>query len=178
MPLINARIPNFSSDQVAVFDQNFQQVFPTASTIKLAVTKDKKVMEHPVETGVVITDHVIINPVEIELALILKPSDYRSVYQQIEQLFKASTLLTVQSKAASYQNLLISAMPSDEDADMFDAIAVALRLHQVQYVTAQFGTLPASKVKNKSNASTIGKGGVQTKDATQNSSAVYDWLLK
>lgn len=171
MPLTNVKIPNASADVVAVFDQNFNQVLTLARPIKAALRETSQVMKHPVETGVVITEHMIIDPIGIELSMVLVSTDYRNTYQQIKQLFKAGALLTVQTKTDSYQNMLISKLPHDEDPEMFDVIALALSLEEAQFVEAQFGSLPASKVANKSNASTIQKGAQIPK--TQTPSILY-----
>lgn len=164
MSLISALLPNFSADVVAVFDQSFNQLFDGARPLKASINESAKVMEHPVETGVVITDHKIINPIDIELSMLLTPATYTDVYGQIKQTFLAGSLLTVQTRTASYPNMLIAEMPHEEDPGMFDVIALALKLHEVQFVQAQYGTLPPSKVKKKSNASTADKGQVQTSE--------------
>ena len=107
MPLIDALIPNASADVVAVFDQDFNQVFENARPIKAAVNEESKIMDHPLETGATISDHQIFLPIGIELSLILSRDDYRSVYQQIKQLFRTNSILTVQTRTDSYPNMLI-----------------------------------------------------------------------
>ena len=181
MPLLNVKVPNASADVVAIFDENFNQVFENGRPIKAMVNEDSKVMEHPVETGATITDHSIILPVEIELSLILDSENYRNTYQQIKTLFKSRKLLTVQTKTDSYRNMLIQKIPHDEDPELFDVIAIAVSLKEVLFVTAQFGTLPASKVANKSNASTVQKGEQQAKTASPSllrsaAQPVADWF--
>ncbi len=163
MPLLNTNIPSASSDVVCVFDQNFNQVFRQARPTKLTVNEHAKVMEHPVETGATITDHRIIEPIELEFSMVLQGDDYRSVYQQIRQLYLAATLLIVQSRTASYSNMLISEMPHEETPEYFDTVTVILKMKEVFFVTAQFGTLPPQKVKDKTQASTIDRGNQQTK---------------
>lgn len=165
MALTDTLIPSASSDAVAVFGANLSQVFSGARPIKAAVTEDSKLMEHPLETGAVVTDHRIVLPIEIELSLILTAT-YRNVYQQIKQLFTDGTLLTVQTRTASYSNMVIMSLPHDEDPEMFDAIAIAVKLRQVEIISPQYGTLPPSKVANKSQASTVKKGQQQGKDST------------
>lgn len=161
MPLTNLRIPSASADVVAVFDENFNQVFANARAIKANVNEYSKVMEHPVEDGTTITDHTVVQPTEIELSLMLIV-DPRSVFQQIKQLYLTRTLLTVQTRSDSYTSMLISDMPHDEDPDIFNVLPLALKLKEVIFVTAQFGTLPAKKVKDKNMASTSQKGEQQT----------------
>lgn len=158
MALTNIRLPTASADVTAVYDQDFNQVFANARPIKAQVNVYSKVMEHPLETGSVITDHSVLMPNEVELSLILISGDFDSVYQQIKQLYQQKTLLTIQTKADLYTNMIISDMPHDEDPAMFDVLSLAMKLKEVQFVTAQFGTLPASKVRDKTMASTTQKG--------------------
>jgi hypothetical protein len=173
MPLLDVLVPNASADAVAVFDQDFNQVFQNARPIKATYNRTKKLCEHPVEDGTVITDHQVIQPPEIQLSLILGAADYRSVYQQIKQLYTDGTLLTVQGRTDTFTDLVITDMPHDEEPDLFDVVAVAVKLRNVQFVTAQFGTLPASKVANPADASTVQKGEQQTTDNGQNGSLLY-----
>lgn len=161
MSLLNLLIPSASADVVGIFDQNFNQVFATARPMKATYNVTAKSMEHPIEDGATITDFRIFVPTEIQISLILQATDYRSVYQQISQLFLNSTILNVQGRAKTFNNMLIDKMPSEESADMFDVIAVALTLKEAKFVTPSFGKLPATKVKNKSQASTVSAGQIE-----------------
>jgi len=158
MPLLNTAIPTGSADVVAVFDADLNQVFARARPMKVTVKESAKVMEHPVETGSTISDHRVTLPVEIDLSMILISDDYRSTYQQIRQLFLNATLLTVQTRTASYSNMLISDMPHEESPEQFDVIALALSLREVDFVKPKTGKLPPSKVRNKTKADTVNRG--------------------
>ena len=141
------------------------------------VNENAKVMEHPVETGATITDHIIFMPIEIELSLMLTSNDYRSVYQQIKDIYLAGRLLTVQTRTATHQNMLIQQLPREESPDVFNGISVALRLKEANFVVAQFGSLPASSVANKSQSSTVARGQQQTTDTTPPSgSTLNNWF--
>ena len=183
MPITDTFLPTRAVDVVGVFDDQFNQVFSNARPIKAMVNESAKAMEHPVETGVTITDHRIILPTEIELSVLVTNSasgqEYRSVYQQIKQLWLNATLLTVQTRTGSYPNMLITDIPHDETADMFDAIAIGIKLKEVLFVEAKFGTLPPTAVKNKSKASTVDRGEQQTTTATpaENQSIAYGWIF-
>jgi hypothetical protein len=152
--IISTLLPSAATDYVAIFDQNYNQLFSNARAIKAVVKEQAKVMEHPVESGAVITDHRIILPVEIDLSLILATEDYQDVYTQIRQYYFNATLLIVQTRSGIYQNQLISGLPHEEDPSMFDALSIALSLKQVQFVVAQYGTVP----KAASNSNTINRG--------------------
>jgi hypothetical protein len=167
MALTDAQVPTASADIVAIFDQNFNQLFRLARPIKAAIKEDSKLMEHPVETGATITDHSIILPIEIELSLITTRGEYLDVYQRLRQAFKNRDLLVAQTKTGLYENMLIQSMPHEEDPELFDSLTIAVTLKEVQLVTAQFAKLPAKKVRNPSNASTVDKGQQQPKESTK-----------
>lgn len=158
MSLLNIRIPNSSADVVAVFDQDFNQVFSDARSMKADVKEHSKLMEHPVETGITITDHRIIKPIDISLYVIIGGDGLRDIYSEIKGYFINATLLTVQTRTGNYQNMLIEEIPHEETADMFDSVALLVRLKEVQFVQAQFGTLPAKQVAHPANASTVNRG--------------------
>lgn len=154
-------------DVVGIYDDNFTQLFETARTIKASIKEDSKLMEHPVETGATITDFSIILPVEIELSLIAAGVDvYRAVYGQIRRAFTARTILTVQTWTGLYQNMLIQAMPHEEDPALSDAIAIGLKLKEVQIIEAQYTQLSARQVRRPANASTVNRGQQQPQQAT------------
>lgn len=155
--------PSSYQDSVAIFDQNFNQLFRQARTIKATVKEQSKVMQHPVETGAIISDHVIILPVEIDLSLILSSIDYQEVYRNIRQYYLNSTLLVVQTKSGIYTNQLISSLPHEEDPSQYDALSVALSLRQVIIVTAKYGIAP----KSKKHTSRSNRGTQQAKPASK-----------
>jgi len=167
MPLLSALIPSGSADVVAVFDQTFKQLFSTARPLKITVKEEKKVMQHPIETGEVIADHAVIQPVNIELSVLLQGrDDYRSVYQEIRTIFLNNTIIIVQTRTGTYSNMVISAMPHDETPEQFDMIAIAVKLEEALFVTPKTGKLPPAKVKDKKKASTVDAGVKQPKPAS------------
>lgn len=160
-------------DTVAVFTQDFTQIFRNARAIKAVVKEQAKVMEHPVESGAIITDHRIILPTEIELSLILTPATYRETYDQINQYYLEGTLLIVQTRSGIYVNQLIHSMPHEEDTNLFNTITLALGLKEVQFVTAKYTTTP----RNPKNGNTKQRGAQQATPATGPQSSVLDDIL-
>lgn len=160
--IINNLLPSFATDSVAVFDQNYTQLFRNARAIKAVIKEQAKVMEHPVESGAIITDHRIIMPIEIDLSLILSSADYQDVYAAIKQYYLNATLIIVQTRSGIYQNQLISALPHEEDPNMYDALTIALSLKEVYMVTAQYAVAP----KQPSNSNTTNRGTQQSTQAT------------
>jgi hypothetical protein len=164
-------------DVVGVFDANLNQLFADARPIKAMVKPDSKFMDHPGESGITITDHRVFEPVEIELSMILKAATFRDTYQQVKTAYVGLTALSVQTKADTYANMYIIAMPHDEDPDLFDTISLALKLREVNFVVAQYAQLPASLVSNKSNSSTVKTGQKTAAPATPGQESILHSLL-
>ncbi len=141
-------------NQVAVFDNNFTQIFPHARAVRATIREESRPMEHPLETGAIVTDHRIILPVEIELTCILDPEDYTDTYSTIKQYYRNATLLKVQAKSTVYTDQFIVGMPHEEVSEMFDTIAVTILLKQVQFALAKFSSSP----RNPNNTNTIDRG--------------------
>ena len=150
--------PTASADVVAVFDANGNQLFDLARPIKCNVSQSAKVMDHPVESGATISDFMIILPIEIELSMICTSSEYKAVFQQVKAAFLAQETVMVITKADTYDNMLIQAIPHEETPEMFNVIPVAIKLREVILVTTQYQDAPANTVANPNDQSTINSG--------------------
>lgn len=153
----------FGVDVVGIYDNDtFDQLFSTARPIKANISRIAKIMEHPIETGSVVQDFMIIQPVEIELSLMLaSDGEYQAVYQAIKGYFLTGTQVSIQTKADVFPNMLIQAMPHEETGDMFDTIPLALKLRQVQQVLVQYQALNSKQVAQPADQSTINAGAQQ-----------------
>lgn len=106
------------------------QLFINARPVRAEVRETSKVMEHPVESGVVLADHHIINPVEIDVRMIVSSQFYASTYSEIRQNFINATPLAVKTRVGVFSNMIIADMPHEEDPDKYDVITLNLRLKQ------------------------------------------------
>ena len=84
-------------DVVGVFDVDFNQLFAGARPLKASIKEDSTFFKHPLESSAVRADHIIRNPVELALALIMSGEDYKSVYQEIKQTYRSQVQLIVQT---------------------------------------------------------------------------------
>jgi hypothetical protein len=162
-----------SVDVVGIYSSDFSQVFTKARPIKLSISPPSKLMDHPVETGVEITDFRIILPVEIEISLILSKEDYRDTYQEIIDLFNAGELLTVQTYASTYQNQVIVNAAHEESTDVFNALTMLLKMREVKFVSPSVTIAP----KNKKDAPTQNRGSQSTSSVpAKNESSIIDGI--
>lgn len=141
-------MPTGAQDVVAVFDNNFYQLFPDARSMKATVKEPSKLMSHPTETGVTITDHRVIEPIEIELSVVLLPDTYVQTYYEIKAARDANTTLSVQTNTSLYSSMLIQDMPHEEDPEHFDTITMIIKFIEVIFVTVQVSSLPDSRKNN------------------------------
>lgn len=122
-------------DVVAILD-GFNQVLQDARPVRATIRQASRLLDHPIETGQVITDYSIILPVEIDLSVIVQSVNYRSVGQKIIQLFQTKTILTVQLKEGNFINMVIGDIPREETPQRFDAFSMVIKLRQVLNVVA------------------------------------------
>ncbi|OWK42201.1 phage baseplate protein [Fimbriiglobus ruber] len=131
-------------DIVGIYNDT-AQVYVQARPLKASVRETSKVMEHPVETGVVLSDHHIINPVEIDLPLMVASVYYAAIYQQIKTDFLAATLLSVKTPVNVYGSMIVADMPHEESPEHFSSVIIGLRLKQVLFeVPGSTQPLPAN----------------------------------
>lgn len=160
--ILETLLPTHAFDQVSIFNQNFEQVFPRARPIKAIIKEEAKVMEHPLETGATIVDHRIILPVECEITMMLQAADYQDTYRQIKQLYLNAELLIVQTKSSVYYNQLIASMPHEENPEQYDALTLELGLKEAQFATTQFNYSPS----NPKQSTTVNRGTQQPQAPT------------
>jgi hypothetical protein len=169
---VNNIFPGFlppATDPIAIYDQSYVRVFREGKILDVNIKESSRSMEHPVENGIIITDHRIILPVDIEISFLLNSTNYVSVYQQIKENFISATLYTIQTRTGVYENQMIVSMPHVEDETVYNGIVVNLNFRQVLIVTATVAYSPA----NVKDSDTVNRGTQQgsSANATQTAKA-------
>lgn len=136
----------------------FGQMFASARPMKATIRETSRVMDHPVETGVILSDHHVINPVEIDLPLIVSSQFYAQTYGQIRQAFVNATPLSVKTRVGVYSDMIVADMPHEEEADAYDVITINLHLKQVLYVVPGGGTLVNFQPADPLDSNTVASG--------------------
>lgn len=177
MALKNVNTPNASSDLVGVYDENFNQLFSEARPIKMSYYETSKMMEHPVESGSIVVDHKVFMPATVEAVFIIQANDYRSVYDQIESAYKNNDIVTIQGKAKSFNNMVLSSKLHDESADMYDTIQVVVKFTEL-FLAQITSTLSVSSVASPKDSDTINDGRIQGTETNLQPSQLYEWIAK
>ena len=165
---INQLIQNASTDIIAVFDSNFNQVISNARPLRDEVIPRAKLMDHPLESGQVVTDYKITLPLEISIQFFVTANYYRDTYQQIWNLWQTSELLTVATRVGSFGNMIISEQPHEETPEKFDGITMQIRFRQVQTPAQAQGFAPANSTQ--ADTQTVGQQTGTTTALPSNSS--------
>lgn len=122
---------------------SFTQVLQDARPLNVAVRELTRAMEHPLESGQIVTDYKIVLPVEITMQMLVKRAYYLTTYDQLRQLYNNSTQLSVRTRTGTYDNMVITEIPHEETPDKYDAITLYLKLKQVQVVQSDSDFAPA-----------------------------------
>lgn len=165
--------PTRAIDVVAVLGPGFSPLFQNMRPLTAEVRETADLMEHPIETGSVIADHIVFDPIEIMLPVVVVGElEYRSTYAILKSTFRAGTILTVMTRTGLYSNMVIMEIPHEETPAAFNAVAIRVLLREAMMVTPKSRALTQSEVKDAKNASTVAKGSQQTTAAnTAKSSA-------
>lgn len=166
MAFTDPRVNSASQDLVAILDaDNFQQLFELASPMRVTVRETSKLTSFAVEDGTQRTDHRVLNPVEVDLPMLLT-EDARNIYEALRQCYLEGRALIIQTKTGSYPSMMIFEMPHEEIPEQGESIPVAVKLREVKVITPEYGTLPARRVANPAQASTVKKGQQQTTESS------------
>lgn len=165
MASTDSRVNSASQDIVAILDaQSFEPIFEAASPMRVTVRESSRLTTFPVEDGTNRTDHRVISPIEIELP-VLMVGEYRDVFEALRTAFLNGTELIVQTKVRSYPAMMIVEIPHEEAPEQGDSVPASIRLLEIKTIKPEFGTLPASKVADQNQSSTIDRGNQQTSES-------------
>lgn len=168
----------FGADVVAVLDSDtYEQLFQAARPMRANINRTQRLMDHPLEDGSTISDFSIIDPVEIELVLMLTGDEYVEVYSEIRTHWESRIPVVVQTRADTFEDMLIQNIPHEETPDTIDVIPMSIKLRQIQIIEVQYQALPEKAVEKPTDQSTVDRGAQQPKS----SSVLYDvsqWVSK
>lgn len=126
--------------------------------ISANVVEDSKICEHPIESGAVIADHKVFNPVEIDIRFVLPAFLYAPLLNEIKNIYKNSPKLRIGTKEGFFNNMVLTAKPHEEKAETVDRVIFDLHFTQVIEVEPKYIQLPMSKLKNPENSDTNNMG--------------------
>ena len=128
--------------------------------------------DFPIESGSVITDNAIIQPISIKIQVALPTAFATRIYAEMIKYYQKKKYIMVQTKFAMYRNMVIQAMPFKLENATIDRPLVELNLRQVVEVNPQYVNLSNQNVEVKntlsaSDADTVDIGRTQSNAMAQ-----------
>lgn len=145
--------------QVMILDgETFEQLFVSASPMRLSAVESRKPTKFQVETGETRSDHVVVNANEIVIYLNLMTDDARDQYGLLRDAAAENRLVTVQTKMSSFDNMMIELITLDESNSNLSGAAVPIRLTEWREIQPEYGELKQEQVAKPEQSSTVKRG--------------------
>lgn len=109
-----------------------------ATYLRAEVGISSDLCQHPIETGQVVTDASIINPVTATVRIAVPTAFYTQIYEQIATLFREKKYIMMQTKFALYRNMVVVAMPYVLEHENVDRVPIDIKLEQVMEIIPQY----------------------------------------
>ena len=116
--------------------------------------------KHPIETGQVITDNAIINPIKATVRISMPTSFYTRIYEQIESYFTNKTKILLQTKFKVYRNMVIAKMPYKMENSTVDRPQIDIELEQILEAETTYvqNEISSKTCANPSDSDTVDYG--------------------
>lgn len=150
----------YRNKSIAIYGQGGGEILSNASIISCSVNDSSKLMEHPIESGAVIADYKVFNPVTATLVVALTEGGYASEYAEIFSSYKNCEFITLQTKTNVYSNMQVLSIPHEATFKNVSRPTITINLKQALVVEAAF--TQGSNLKNPANTNTKDRGHVQT----------------
>lgn len=103
--------------------------------------------EHPIETGQIVMDSSIRNPIKAKVNVYVPTMFYTTIYNEILRFFEEKKKIILLTKFGLYENLVLVAMPYKLQNSTIDRPAIELSLQEVREVEPEIQYIEASAVE-------------------------------
>ena len=106
-----------------------------------SVSIESDICDHPIETGQVITDVSILNPISAELNIVMPTAFYTVIFEEVKKYYEEKKKIIMLTKFGVYRDMIISAMPYKLENGTVDRPVIALKLRQIMEVEPAYETM-------------------------------------
>jgi len=149
-------VQNLKNKNFAVYKAN-DEVLKDVQFIEGSIEDDVALMDHPLEDGAVITDHMVFNPNKGSLSVLIDDEDQSSL-AELNEYYHNGTPLTIKAKGEIYPNMVICSKPYKISVDHFNKTLYSLTFRAVQFAQTQYVKMSNDQVKNSKDSSTVKLG--------------------
>lgn len=129
--------------------------------------------EHPIETGQVIMDTSIRNPIKVRVDIYVPTNFYTVIYDEIKTYFDTKKKIILLTKFGLYDNLVLVSMPYKLQSGTIDRPLISLELQEVREVEPEIQYIEAEAVQPIEET----KSGVYDNTSTRNNGFQFAKLM-
>lgn len=154
----------------------FSELFSAAFPMDAKIETESKLTQHPLETGAIVSDHLIVQPTIITISMMI-PVEYSILLTTLDNYLQTGAAVMILTKDSVYSDMVLVGKPHIEQPDKMDFLNAQLRFQQITIaaMSGAGGGLQSGDVSDKANASTVAKS--QSTGASASSSASSSSVL-
>lgn len=122
---------------------------PVSTRLQEAYTYQADITQHAVESGAILSDHVILQPIRIDLSFeVSNWEDGHGEYalDLLEGVWRSRTPIDLLTEHKQLPSMVMSSLQIDNSAPQWGKLNCRASFQQLQFVTLQTVKFPASKV--------------------------------
>ncbi len=141
-------------DQFGLLAKNphpFIAGIPVSTRKQEATTYKADVTEHAVESGAILSDHVILQPIRLELSFDVTNWDKnyaRRTRELLERLYFERAPIDLQTEHKQLPNMVMTSLNINNAAPQWGKLDCRASFQQLSYVTLETEAFPSKKVKH------------------------------
>ena len=137
--------------------ENLTVVLPDLEITRVAVEDQAKIFEHPLETGTVIVDHMILEPQQATIQAYISLDDDVTL-RTLEQLYLSGTKMTMRAENKIIENVIIKSKPKEITSSVLDKTLYSITFREAEEKEPVYVAMPPKKVVNKATSSRVNSG--------------------
>ena len=148
--------------------EDLKEVLSGLEIVRIALEDNAKIFEHPLETGAVITDHIIYNPKNVAIQAYISNDDEETLLE-LETLYLSGASLKIQAGNKIIDKVVIAGKPNEITGTVFDKTLYSINFKEAQEVTPAYTAYTARKksTKSASNAPRVNYGTKKADNRTE-----------
>ena len=158
-------------------DNKIQEVLSKLELFRINLDDQIKIFEHPLETGTVIVDHMILEPKQANIQAYISLDDDKTL-RQLEQLYLTGEKMTLRSENNVIENAIIKSKPREVVSGVLDKTLYSIVFREVEEKEPVYVSMPPRKVANTGASSRVNSGVKQAQTTKQVKKSWLSSLLK
>lgn len=134
-----------------------EEVLSGMQIINVSFEDSIKLFEHPLETGAVITDHMIVDPNQASVEAMISNDDAATL-KELEYLCLNGIPLKIRVNNKIIPRCVIKDKPFSLSASTFDKTKYNITFRQEEEVEPVYTSMPPKKVRNPADSSRVNSG--------------------